>query len=119
MDFPEADADVVPTNPQAAVAAKYRSGFLFKGGLEKLLYVSGRLLDAAGNPIGLVAGDVFKEDGTLISQTFTDDTGTFQIYGLTSGTYKIVWPDTIGTTIIRIEGNESGLVEIVDVYATH
>lgn len=118
MDFPEADADVVPTNPQAAVAATYRSGFLFKGGLEKLLYVSGRLLDAGGNPIGLVAGDVFKEDGTLISQTFTDDTGTFQIYGLTSGTYKIAWPDTIGTTIIRIEGNESGLVEIGDVHAT-
>ena|GEM_PF-722117 len=118
MDFPEAAADVVPTNPQAAVSAAYRSGFLFKGGLEKLLYVAGRLLDASGNPIALIAGDVFKEDGSLISQTFTDDTGTFQIYGLTSGTYKIVWPDTIGTTIVKIEGNESGLVEIGDVHAT-
>lgn len=118
MDFPEADADVVATNPQSAVSSAYRSGFLFKGGLEKLLYVSGRLLDKGNNPIPLTAGDVLKADGTLLAQTFTDEAGTFQIYGLTSGTYKIIWPDAIGISVINVEGNDTGLVEIGDIHAT-
>ncbi|MCE5256771.1 MAG: hypothetical protein LLF89_08000 [Spirochaetaceae bacterium] len=118
MDFPEAAADVVATLPQIALSSKYRSGFLFKGGLQKYLYAQGRLVDKAGAPIPLMAGDVLKADGTLVSQTFTDDSGTFQIYELTEGEYKIAWPDSIGISIIKLSDNGTDLVELGDIKAT-
>ncbi|HWR12396.1 MAG TPA: fimbria/pilus outer membrane usher protein [Rectinemataceae bacterium] len=117
MDFPEADADVSATIPQIALSTGYRTGFLFRAGLEKRFYLTGRLVDSAGTPIAYTAGDVEKSDGTFSDQTFTDDAGFFQIYGLTSGEYKILWPDTIGTTVLTLADAPSGTLELGDVVA--
>lgn len=117
MDFPEANADVMATLPQAGLAPKYRSGFLYRGGLERLLYVTGRLLGSDGRPVALVAGDVLREDGSFFDQTFTDDDGNFQIYGLVPGTYRIVWPETVGVSTMVLPRESNGLVELGDILA--
>jgi len=118
MDFPEADADVVATISQIGVATRYRSGFLFKAGLQKLLYVTGTLLDETGSPITFVAGDVQKPDGSFADQTFTDDAGFFQIFGLTAGTYKVIWPDNVGESILTLREDSDGLVELGELRAS-
>lgn len=118
MDFPEADADVSATMPQMAISSGYRSGFLYKAGLEKRFYVTGRLVDAAGAPIAFAAGDVKKSDGTYFDQTFTDETGSFQIYGLSPGQYTIHWPEDVGVSNLALTEAPNGTLELGDVKAT-
>jgi len=117
MDFPEADADVSATIPQIALSSGYRSGFLFKAGLERRFYVSGYLIDASGKPISFVAGDVMKDDGTMLDQTFTDDAGMFQVFGLTNGTYSILWPEEVGVSTLFLTEEADGLVEVGQITA--
>lgn len=118
MDFPEADADVQATLPQIALSTGYRTGFLFKAGLEKRFYVSGRLVDASGSPIAFMAGDILKPDDSFVDQTFTDDAGSFSMYGLTPGKYKIVWPENVGISILTLIDDADGLIELGDITAT-
>jgi len=118
MDFPEADADVSATVPQIALSSGYRSGFLFRAGLERRFYVTGYLVDASGAPISYMAGDVVMEDGTMMDQTFTDDAGMFQIFGLTKGSYSIVWPEEIGVSKLSLVEDADGLVEVGQITAT-
>lgn len=118
VDFPEADADVTATVPHVALATGYRTGFVYRTGLEKRMYVTGRLIDAQGLPVSLVAGDVEKTDGSYFDFTFTDEEGYFQAYGLTSGQYKIHWPDNIGVSLITLGPDEDGLVELGDITAS-
>ncbi len=118
MDFPEANADVVPTIGQIAISSRYRTGFLFRAGLQKLLYVTGTLVNASGLPITFVAGDVQLPDGSFADPTFTDDAGFFQIFGLTSGTYKVIWPDDVGVSIMTLVEDPDGLIELGEISAT-
>jgi len=118
MDFPEADADVSATMPQMALSSGYRTGFLYKAGLEKRFYVTGRLVDAAGAPLAYMAGDVKKSDGTYSDQTFTDETGFFQIYGLSPGQYTIFWPENVGITNLTFSDAPNGTLELGNVTAT-
>jgi len=118
MDFPEADADVVATISQIALSSRYRSGFLFRGGLQKLLYVTGTLMDESGSPITYVAGDVQKSDGSFLDQTFTDDAGYFQIFGLTAGTYRVIWPENVGESMLTLTEDPDGLVELGVIHAS-
>jgi len=118
MDFPEADADVSATVPQIALSSGYRSGFLFKAGLEKRLYLIGYLVDVSGAPITYVAGDVIADGGQMLDQTFTDDTGMFQIFGVTQGRYTIHWPEDVGESVITVIEDDDGLVEVGQISAT-
>jgi len=117
MDFPEADADVSATMPQMAISSGYRTGFLYKAGLEKRFYVTGRLVDATGAPLAYKAGDVKKSDGTYLDQTFTDETGFFQIYGLSPGKYIVLWPEDVGVSNLTLSDAPTGTLELGDVIA--
>ncbi len=118
MDFPEADADVSATIPQISVLSGYRTGFIFRAGLEKRFYVTGYLVDASGAPITLVAADVMMPDGSYADMTFTDDSGMFQIFGLTPGVYKLIWPEDVGVSILTLVDDVDGLVELGQITAT-
>ncbi|MDP2790385.1 MAG: fimbria/pilus outer membrane usher protein [Rectinemataceae bacterium] len=118
MDFPEADADVSATIPYIAVSPGYRSGFLFKAGLERRFYATGYLVDSAGSPITLVAGDILQADGSLMDQTFTDDSGMFQLFGLTNGKYSIAWPENVGVSVLNLNDDGDGLLELGEITAT-
>lgn len=118
MDFPEAEADVSATIPHISVSPRYRTGFIFRAGLEKRFYVTGYLVDGTGAPITLVAGDVIKPDGSYGDMTFTDDSGMFQIFGLTPGVYKLVWPDDVGVSTLTLIDDADGLVELGKITAS-
>jgi outer membrane usher protein len=118
MDFPEADADVSATIPHISVSPGYRSGFIFRAGLEKRFYVTGYLVDASGAPISLVAADVIMPDGSYADMTFTDEAGMFQIFGLTPGVYKLIWPEDIGVSTLTLVDDVDGLVELGQITAT-
>ena len=118
MDFPEADADVSATIPQIALSTGYRSGYLFRAGLERRFYVTGYLVDASGAPISYMAGDIMSEDGTMLDQTFTDDAGMFQIFGLMKGIYTIAWPEEIGVSTLSLVEDADGLVEVGQITAS-
>jgi outer membrane usher protein len=117
MDFPEADADVSATIPHISVSPGYRTGFIFRAGLEKRFYVTGYLVDASGAPITLVAADVVMPDGSYADMTFTDDAGMFQIFGLTPGVYKLVWPEDVGVSTLTLVDDADGLVELGQITA--
>jgi hypothetical protein len=118
MDFLEADADVASTIPHISVSPGYRTGFIFRAGLEKRFYVTGYLVDATGAPITLVAADVMMPDESYADMTFTDDTGMFQIFGLTPGVYKLIWPDDVGVSTLTLVDDADGLVELGEITAT-
>lgn len=118
MDFPEADADVSATIPHISVSPGYRTGFIFRAGLEKRFYVTGYLVDASGAPITLVAADVMMPDGSYGDMTFTDETGMFQIFGLTPGVYKLIWPEDVGVSTLTLVDDADGLVELGEITAT-
>ena len=118
MDFPEADADVSATIPHISVSPGYRSGFIFRAGLEKRFYVTGYLVDASGAPISLVAADVIMPDGSYADMTFTDEAGMFQIFGLTPGVYKLIWPEDIGVSTLTLVDDVDDLVELGQITAT-
>lgn len=111
-DFPDADADTVATQPQAAVSAKLKSGFLYRAGVQRLLNAIGTLVDAQGTGIPLVAGDIFDAEGAPLGQTFTDESGIFQLYGLSVGKYSIHWPENIGVSTITLAGTSDGIIDI-------
>jgi outer membrane usher protein len=118
MDFPEADADVSATIPYISVSPGYRTGFIFRAGLEKRFYVTGYLVDSSGAPITLVAADVMLPDGSYADMTFTDEVGMFQIFGLTPGVYKLIWPEDVGVSTLTLVDDADGLVELGEITAT-
>ena len=65
-----------------------------------------------------MAGDVQKPDGSFADQTFTDDAGFFQIFGLTAGTYKVIWPDDVGVSTLTLIDDADGLVELGKITAS-
>ncbi|MEN6491197.1 MAG: fimbria/pilus outer membrane usher protein, partial [Rectinema sp.] len=117
MNFIEADADVAATVPQSLLVPGYRSGILFKAGLLKKYYVSGKLMDTAGKPVGYIAGEICNAKGEAVDVTFTTEDGAFEMYGLTPGSYTIRWPDDVGTTAITLGEDTDGQIELGEITA--
>ncbi len=115
MDFPEADADMIATIPSSVIRPTYRSGFRYSAGLQKTYFVSGRLLDAGGKPLGFVPGDIVDSKGEKRDVTFTDEDGTFQMYGLVPGEYVIEWPESVGKSKISVTDASGAYVDIGDI----
>jgi len=112
VDFTVAEDNIVPTVRHSAIATKYRSGVLYKVSAQKLYILTGRLVGESGEPISYIGGQVKSANGENIDITFTDDTGTFQVYGLLPGEYVIDWSSVIGTIQVKIIDTESGVFDI-------
>jgi len=117
MDLPESDADVVATVQRSKLSPGYRTGILFRAGIAIRYNVNGRLVTAEGKTINLVLGEITGLDGTTYESTFTDGEGSFYIYGLTPGEYKILWPEEIGVSSFTITDNPEREVALGDIKA--
>jgi outer membrane usher protein len=73
------------------VMPSYRSGTVIRAGTEATVFLRGVLLDQAGEPIGLQAGEVVSvSDPQWDAQPlFTNRVGRFAVMGLTPGRYEI------------------------------
>ncbi len=81
------DADV------HTIVTGYRTGSAVRVGGAPLLYGSGTLLDEDGDPIALRVFRVIAEDGSAVATGFTDEDGTFRLYELTPGRYRVALTD--------------------------
>lgn len=117
MDFPDAAADIVATVPKSLLVPRLKSGILFTAGLSRQLIVEGRLVDGKGKPFKYLAGKVLNAGGEQVGETFTDDNGYFQIYGVTAGEYRIVWTKVSGETILLLEDSPDGIKNVGDLVA--
>lgn len=69
----------------------YRSGVLLQVGVDGAVYLTGRLLDPQGQPLGYAVGQLRGPNGVSAKSVllFTDDQGHFEIAGLLSGRYAV------------------------------
>jgi hypothetical protein len=101
VDVPELPADFSLGRTQFVLVPGYRSGTAITIVSLPRLYVRGRILDAQGNGLvykGLVITPLFEvpeelSDPPLGGASFTDDQGTFEVYGLVPGDYSIILRD--------------------------
>jgi len=117
-EFPDADADVVATIPESVLTTKYRSGIVYKVGLQKQHFVTGRLVNQVGKPYAYIVGDVFNPGGIQVESIFTYEDGTFQIYATEPGEYRIEWPRGIGISYIDIPKEAADTIELGDITAS-
>ena len=97
------------------VSPKFRSGTVLRVGTDATVMIDGRLLDSAGQPISLVAGDaepVEAPDAKVLA-FFTNRKGRFRIDGAIPGTYNLRlrrWPEI--TIRIELPEDAAGLYQI-------
>jgi outer membrane usher protein len=118
MDLPEAPPDILARIQAALLVPSYKSGIVYASDVLRRYKASGRLMDAKGAPVGYVAGDIVDASSTTIGSTFTDEEGYFEIYDLLPGSFRILWPDFIGTTDFELKETVDGALDLGTITAT-
>ena len=112
LDLPEAPPDMLPRIQTALLVPSYKSGVIYASDILRRYKVIGTLVSSEGNPVSYMAGDIVDISGTKFSSTFTDEEGNFEIYDLEPGSYRIEWPDFIGTTEFDLLESEEGTLSL-------
>ncbi len=97
----------------------YRQGAVFKIENESSVYLTGRLLFTDHVPAGMVFGTVVDKNNpeSEPEMMFTDQNGTFFIYGLKTGLFELKIQNTgWNNLLLKIEPGTSGLYDIGDLY---
>jgi outer membrane usher protein len=113
-DVPRAPTGYDLGNGAVQVRPPYRSGYFIQVGSDYSITYLGRLLDADGAPIGLLAGQAHEEGrpNRPPVQMFTNSAGRFAIQGLRPGRWRIEMPRENGVIVYHIDVPEGarGLV---------
>jgi outer membrane usher protein len=93
------------------VMPPYRSGYRLQVGSDYSVSVVGRLLDAAGRPLSLLAGEAREEgaNGVAIA-LFTNAEGRFGATGLKSGRWRIIFATDPETRYLLVIPANAGSV---------
>ena len=117
-DVPEAPPGYDLGQGNVQLVPPYRAGYRLEVGSAYHLLVIGRLLDAQGEPVSLLAGKAIdlgapKRPGLTI---FTSREGKFGAQGLRPGKWRIEMPAESGTLIyeIDIKDDPTGTVRLGD-----
>ncbi|HKK49754.1 MAG TPA: hypothetical protein VJ932_11700, partial [Alkalispirochaeta sp.] len=93
----------------------YRSGYHVVIGSASSVYVRGRLVDGAGEPIALEAGEVIASDGSTIS-FFTNQDGEFEILELAPGEFRLqLYSDPAAESVFAVPEDVVGRYDLEDV----
>ncbi|WP_121968912.1 fimbria/pilus outer membrane usher protein [Leptolyngbya sp. BC1307] len=113
LDAPEAPLGYDLGADEYVIMPSYRSGTLIMAGTEASAFVRGVLVDKAGAPLGLQAGEVVSlSDADWVTQTlFTNRNGRFALLGFTSGRYEIRLRDRAPLQF-EIAPNQEGLIDL-------
>lgn len=117
IDLPEAPPDMLPRLQTALLVPTYKSGVIYASDILRRYKVVGRLVSAEGTPVSYMAGDILDISGTNFTSTFTDEEGNFEIYDLEPGSYRIEWPDFIGTNEFELHESEEGTLSLGTIVA--
>jgi len=97
----------------------YRQGAVFRIENKSVVYLTGKLAFSDGVPAGMLFGTVTDEnDGEKEpGMMFTDQDGTFFIYELTTGLYRLAIQNTGWNDILlQVEPGTSGLYDLGTLY---
>ena len=121
-ELPGLPADYALDPTRYVVNPTYRSGTVIRIGGTRRVYAKGQLVDGENQPIELVAIEVMalQESAVVVDSgepigglSFTDESGTFEIYGLIPGEYRVTVlgrPGFHGTLVI--EPGEERMVNV-------
>ncbi|TVR73810.1 MAG: hypothetical protein EA427_01875 [Spirochaetaceae bacterium] len=124
VDVPELPADYSLGRTQFILAPGYRSGTTITIVSLQRLYVRARILDENGRGLaykGMVVSPLFEipeelEDQPPGGPSFTDDDGTFEVYGLVPGEYSLVLRDgTERRAVFTVPADPGPLVILDDI----
>lgn len=113
LDAPEAPLGYDLGADEYVIMPSYRSGTLIMAGTEASAFVRGVLVDEAGAPLGLQAGEVVSlSDADWLAQTlFTNRNGRFALLGFTPGRYEIRTRDRPPVPF-EIAPDQAGLIDL-------
>ncbi|PZV18519.1 MAG: fimbrial biogenesis outer membrane usher protein [Leptolyngbya sp.] len=113
LDAPEAPLGYDLGTDEYVVMPSYRSGTLIMAGTEASAFVRGVLVDEAGAPLGLQAGEVVSlSDADWAAQPlFTNRIGRFALLGFTPGRYEIRLRDRAPLQF-EIAPDQEGLIDL-------
>lgn len=95
------------------VQPTYRSGLLIELDLTRRILVRGRLVDQAGQPLGLVSGEILDGQNRLIDGSFfTNNDGRFLLEGLEPGDYWLATDAAKARIPISVPGDKGQSLEI-------
>lgn len=122
VDVPGIPADYSLGTTDFILAPGYRSGTAITIISVRRLYVRGQLVDSGGRPIaykGFVVNPTFEvptelDDPPPGGASFTDDRGTFEVYGLIPGEYEILLRDGSARRAIFTVPDEPGPLVTID-----
>jgi len=117
MDLPEAPPDMLPRIQTALLVPSYKSGVIYASDILRRYKVVGTLVTEDGKPVSYMAGDIVDISGTNFTSTFTDEEGNFEIYDLEPGSYRIEWPEFIGTTEFNLPESDEGTLSLGSIVA--
>ena len=119
VDVPGIPADYSLRETEFLVESDYRSGTAIVVEASPELYVRGVLLDENGDPVPFVGIEVFAQHANareLVAPAFSDETGSFDAYGLLPGEYRGRLQDGSGREFrFSVPTGEGPLVEIGEI----
>ena len=113
LDAPEAPLGYDLGTDEYVIMPSYRSGTLIMAGTEASAFVRGVLVDEAGAPLGLQAGEVVSLSNAdwAAQPLFTNRTGRFALLGFTPGIYEIRLHDRAPLQF-EITPDQEGLIDL-------
>ncbi|HQJ22717.1 MAG TPA: fimbria/pilus outer membrane usher protein [Rectinema sp.] len=115
IDLRATELNVAPRYSFITLSPAFRSGILFESDVIKRYIINGRLINQEGKPISYLPGDVFDFGGSLVTSTFTDELGEFEIYDILPGSYQIQWPEGFGTTQFELPDTDEDRIDLGDI----
>ena len=115
VDLVESPINLNPRYPFVLVSPAFRSGILFQSDGVKRYMLYGRLVDTTGKPVEYLPGDIYDLGGSMVTSTFSDEMGHFEIYDILPGTYTIEWPEGYGTTQFELSESAEDTIDLGDV----
>ncbi|MEA5448719.1 fimbria/pilus outer membrane usher protein [Leptolyngbya sp. CCNP1308] len=113
LEAPEAPLGYDLGTDEYVIMPSYRSGTLIMAGTEASAFVRGVLVDEAGAPLGLQAGEVVSlSDADWAAQPlFTNRIGRFALLGFTPGMYEIRLRDRAPLQF-EITPDQEGIIDL-------
>ena len=115
VDLVDSPLNLNPRYPFVLVSPAFRSGILFQSDVVKRYMLYGRLVDTTGKPVEYLPGDIYDLGGSMVTSTFSDEMGHFEIYDILPGTYTIEWPEGYGTTQFELSEKDKDTVDLGDI----
>ncbi|HQK09930.1 MAG TPA: carboxypeptidase-like regulatory domain-containing protein, partial [Rectinema sp.] len=114
-DLVGTELNISPRYSFVTISPAFRSGILFESDIIKQYIITGRLINQESKPITYLPGDVFDLGGSLVTSTFTDELGKFEIYDILPGSYQIRWPEGYGISQVELPETEEDRIDLGDI----